>query len=159
MESLENFASELVNWVWSIPLFFLLLFCGLLFSIRAKFVQWRIMTHGLACIRGDFDNPGDTGHINHFQALCAALSATIGLGNIAGVAVAVALGGPGAVFWMWVVGLFGMALKFVECTLALMFRDVRDVPDPSAPALVGADAESRTLEYPGEAPPEAGAVA
>ena len=159
MQSLEYFANNLVNWVWGPWLFFMLLGCGLLFSIRAKFVQWRIMTHGLSCIRGDFDKPGDTGHINHFQALCAALSATIGLGNIAGVAVAVSLGGPGAVFWMWVVGLFGMALKFMECTLAVMFRDVRDVPDPSAPALVEADAESRALEYPGGTAPEAGTQA
>lgn len=135
----------------------MLLGCGLIFSIVSKFVQWRIMTHGYACVRGKYDNPDDTGHINHFQALCAALSATIGLGNIAGVAVAVSLGGPGAIFWMWVVGLFGMSLKFMECTLAVMYRDVRDVPDPSAPALTGADAESRTLEYPGEQPPEPGA--
>ena len=61
--------------------------------------------------------PEDTGHINHFQALCAALSATIGLGNIAGVAVAITIGGPGAIFWMWVVGLIGMATSYFECTL------------------------------------------
>ncbi len=127
----DSFANE---WVWSVYLFFLLLGCGLIFSVVTKFIQWRILTHGYACIRGHYDKPGDTGHINHFQALCAALSATVGLGNIAGVAVAVALGGPGAVFWMWVIGVFGMALKFMECTLAVMFRDVRDVPDPSAPA-------------------------
>jgi AGCS family alanine or glycine:cation symporter len=158
MPSLEELASGMANWVWSLPLFLLLLGCGLLFSVASKFVQWRILTHGYVCIRGHYDKPGDTGHINHFQALCAALSATIGLGNIAGVAVAVSIGGPGAVFWMWVVGLFGMALKFVECTLAVMYRDVRDVPDPSAPALVSADAETRTLEYPGEQPPEPGAT-
>ncbi|MBU0641263.1 MAG: alanine:cation symporter family protein [Planctomycetes bacterium] len=153
---LGAFAGNLAGWVWSVPLFFLLLGCGLLFSAVSKFVQWRILTHGYACIRGHYDRPGDTGHINHFQALCAALSATIGLGNIAGVAVAVSVGGPGAVFWMWVVGVFGMALKFMECTLAVMFRDVRDVPDPSAPALMEHDAEDRTLEYAGEQPPEPG---
>jgi len=158
MPNLEQLTAELVNWVWATPLFFMLLGCGLLFSAATKFVQWRIMTHGYACIRGHYDRPEDTGHINHFQALCAALSATIGLGNIAGVAVAVSLGGPGAVFWMWVAGLFGMALKFTECTLALMYRDVRDVPDPSAPALMEADAEARTLEYAGEEPPAPGAV-
>lgn len=156
---LERFAAGLVDYVWSVPLFFLLLFCGLAFSIATKFVQWRILTHGYACIRGHYDRPEDTGHISHFQALCAALSATIGLGNIAGVAVAVSIGGPGAIFWMWIVGLFGMALKFMECSLAVMFRDVRDIPDPSAPALMEADAESRTLEYAGEEPPLAGAVA
>ncbi|MGD2111226.1 MAG: amino acid carrier protein [Phycisphaerae bacterium] len=156
-EQLQQITGAMSGWVWSIPLFFLLLGCGLVFSATSKFIQWRILSHGYACIRGHYDRPEDTGHINHFQALCAALSATIGLGNIAGVAVAVSLGGPGAVFWMWVVGLFGMALKFMECTLALMFRDVRDVPDPSAPALMEADAEARTLDYPGEEPPEPGA--
>ncbi|MFQ5806178.1 MAG: alanine/glycine:cation symporter family protein [Phycisphaerae bacterium] len=157
MLSLEELAGQFVNWIWAVPLFLLLLGCGLIFSLASKFVQWRILTHGYACIRGHYDRPEDTGHINHFQALCAALSATVGLGNIAGVAVAVSLGGPGAVFWMWVVGVFGMALKFMECSLAVMFRDVRDVPDPSAPALTEKDAEERTLEYEGEAPPEPGA--
>lgn len=156
MHELEQFTSAMVNWVWSSSLFFLLLGCGLIFSIVSKFVQWRIMTHGYACVRGHYDRPDDVGHINHFQALCAALSATIGLGNIAGVAVAVSMGGPGAVFWMWVVGLFGMALKFMECSLAVMFRDVRDVPDPSAPALMEADAEAHTLEYDGEEKPAPG---
>lgn len=155
--TLESVTSAMVNTVWSLPLFFLLLGSGLIFSIVTKFVQWRILTHGYAAIRGHYDKPEDVGHINHFQALSAALSATIGLGNIAGVAVAVSLGGPGAVFWMWIAGVFGMALKFMECTLAMMYRDVRDVPDPSAPALMEKDAEARTLEYPGEPPPAAGA--
>jgi len=153
MADLQQFAADFVGLVWSTPLFYLLLACGLIFSVATKFAQWRILTHGLDCVRGRFDNPEDTGQISHFQALCAALSATIGLGNIAGVAVALSLGGPGAVFWMWVVGLFGMALKFAECSLSVMYRDERDVPDPSAPALVEADAESRTLEYEGEPPP------
>lgn len=152
LQQLESFAANLVNWVWSTPLFFGLLACGLIFSIFSKFVQWRILTHGYACVRGDYDKPEDAGHINHFQALCAALSATIGLGNIAGVAVALSKGGPGAIFWMWIVGLFGMALKFVECTLAVMYRDERDVPDPGAPALVEADTESGALEYGDEEP-------
>ncbi|MEE9293599.1 MAG: amino acid carrier protein [Phycisphaerae bacterium] len=155
--TLSDLASGFVNLVWSTPLFLLLLGCGLTFSVATKFCQWRVLTHGLDCVRGKYDNPDDPGAISHFQALCAALSATVGLGNIAGVAVAVSLGGPGAVFWMWVVGLFGMALKFAECSLAVMYRDVRDVPDPSAPALMEADAEARTLEYKGEPPPASGA--
>jgi AGCS family alanine or glycine:cation symporter len=149
---LDQITAAAGDFIWSLPLFLLLLGCGLVFSIVTKFVQWRILTHGYACIRGHYDRPDDTGHINHFQALCAALSATIGLGNIGGVAVAVALGGPGAIFWMWIVGLFGMTLKFMECTLAVMFRDVRDVPDPSAPALAQRDAATHTLEYAGEPP-------
>ena len=156
---LEQVTGAMYDWVWSTPLFLLLLGCGLIFTVASRFAQWRILSHGYACIRGHYDKPGDTGHINHFQALCAALSATIGLGNIAGVAVAVSVGGPGAVFWMWVVGLFGMALKFMECTLAVMFRDVRDVPDPSAPALIEQDAEQRTLEYEGGAPAGSGRAA
>jgi AGCS family alanine or glycine:cation symporter len=123
---LRPVADYLVNAVWSPPFFMLLLGCGLIFTIASKFVQWRVLTHGYACIRGKYDRPGDTGHVNHFQALCAALSGTIGLGNIAGVAVAVAAGGPGAIFWMWIVAVFGMALKFMECSLAVMFRDKRE---------------------------------
>ncbi len=154
MHNLEDLASRFSTTIWAEPLFFLLLGCGLIFSVVTKFIQWRILTHGYACIRGHYDRPEDTGHINHFQALCAALSATVGLGNIAGVAVAISLGGPGAVFWMWVVGLFGMALKFMECTLAVMFRDVRDVPDPDAPALIEQDAEAGVLEYADQTPPD-----
>ncbi|MGE3182556.1 MAG: alanine/glycine:cation symporter family protein [Phycisphaerae bacterium] len=146
-EALNDFSNWLSGFIWSTPLFFLLLGCGLVFSILSKFVQWRVLTHGVACIRGDYDRPEDAGQINHFQALCAALSATIGIGNIGGVAVAISLGGPGAIFWMWVVGLFGMALKFMECTLAVMFRDVRDVPDPGAPAAVEHDIERSALAY------------
>ena len=140
----------LMGYIWSEPLFLLLLGAGLLFSILTRFVQWRAVTHGIACVRGLYDRPEDAGQINHFQALCAALSATIGLGNIAGVAVAISAGGPGAVFWMWVVGLLGMATKFVTCTLGVMFRESRDVPDPSAPDLAEADAEAHSLEYRGE---------
>ncbi len=156
--TLSDIATEFVNLVWSLPLFFVLLASGLCYTIATKFAQWRVLTHGVACIRGDYDDPDDPGAISHFQALCAALSATIGLGNIAGVAVAVSLGGPGAVFWMWIIGFFGMSLKFAECSLAVMYRDVRDVPDPSAPALVERDTESRTLEYRGEEPPEEGSI-
>ena len=158
MEHFKDLTTWLDGVVWTNYLFFLLLGCGLLFSIVTKVIQWRALTHGVAVIRGKFDRPDDAGHISHFQALCAALSATIGLGNIAGVGIAVTIGGPGAVFWMWVVGLFGMAIKFVECSLAMMFRDIRDVPDPGAPALMEKDAESRTLEYKGEAPPGPGAA-
>jgi AGCS family alanine or glycine:cation symporter len=154
--NLVQFSERLASWVWSVPLFFLLLGCGLIFSIATKFVQWRILTHGYACIRGRYDRPGDTGHINHFQALCAALSATIGLGNIAGVAVAVSIGGPGAVFWMMVVGFFGMTLKFMECSLAVMFRDVAapKSPTPSAPDPA---AERRAVSY-GETEAETGSA-
>ncbi len=155
MPDLETRLAEglawLVGMIWSNPLFLLLLGAGLVFTVLTRFIQRRALTHGIACIRGLYDRPEDAGQINHFQALCAALSATIGLGNIAGVGVAISTGGPGAVFWMWVVGLLGMATKFITCTLAVMFRETRDVPDPSAPDLAEADAEAHSLEYRGEA--------
>ncbi len=115
---LETFAGL----VWSTPVAGLLAGAGLLFTLVTRFVQWRALTHGFAIITGKYDDPADEGNISHFQALSAALSATIGLGNIAGVAVAIAVGGPGAVFWMWMVGLLGMATKFVTCSLAVMYR-------------------------------------
>ncbi|NOX58326.1 MAG: sodium:alanine symporter family protein [Planctomycetes bacterium] len=149
-ETLSQAAEDLGNLIWGWPLFLLLLGCGILFSVLTKFVQFRVLTHGVAVIRGKYDKPEDAGQINHFQALCTALSATIGLGNIAGVATAVTIGGPGAVFWMWVVGFFGMAIKFFECGLATMFRDEKDVPDPGAPALIEKDIESHQLEYSGQ---------
>jgi Na+/alanine symporter len=80
----------------------------------------------MAITRGKYDNPDDPGEITHFQALCAALSATVGVGNIAGVATALHAGGPGAVFWMWIAGLFGMVTKYAECTLSQKYRVVHD---------------------------------
>lgn len=133
LPSFADFAGQVVAIVWSLPTFFLLLGVGLLMTIVTRFIQWRALTHGVAVVRGDYDRTDDPGQISHFQALCAALSATVGLGNIGGVAAAVAVGGPGAIFWMWVVGLTGMALKFSECTLAVMFRDTSDTPEPGTP--------------------------
>lgn len=156
MQTFKDFTEAFSNIVWSDALFILLLGCGLLFSILTKFVQWRALTHGVQVVRGKYDREDDAGQISHFQALCAALSATIGLGNIAGVGTAVTLGGPGAIFWMWIVGLFGMAVKFVECSLSTMFRDEQDVPDASSPAGMAHDAETHTLEYEGESPPTPG---
>lgn len=94
------------------------------FTLRFRFVNLRAFRHAVDCVRGRYDAPGDTGEISHFQALSAALSATVGLGNIAGVAVAVGLGGPGAVFWMIAAGFLGMSSKFAECTLGQRYRVV-----------------------------------
>ena len=124
MQAVAEFLADFVGWVWGTPLVVVLTAAGLVFSVRMLGVQWRILTHGVSVIRGKYDDPSDPGNLSHFQALCAALSATIGLGNIAGVAVAVAAGGPGAVFWMWVVGFVGMATKFTTCSLAVMYRSV-----------------------------------
>jgi alanine or glycine:cation symporter, AGCS family len=101
-----------------------LLFGALFYTFWYKFVNIRLFKHAIDCIRGCFDNPNDPGEISHFQALTAALSATVGLGNIAGVAIAVGIGGPGAVFWMLLIGVCGMAAKFHECALGQMYRTI-----------------------------------
>ena len=102
------------------PLIVLVLLIGsLTFTLYFKFINVRGFSHSIDIIRGKYDNPRDTGQISHFQALTSALSATIGLGNIAGVAVAVSLGGPGAVFWMIFIAFFSMSAKFVSATLGL----------------------------------------
>ena len=107
-----------------------LLATGLIFTLWSGFGQYRALTHGVSVIRGKFDKKDDPGAISHFQALSAALSATVGLGNIAGVALAVAIGGPGAVFWMWVIGFLGMALKMTEVTQSMLTRDTSDPDNP-----------------------------
>ena len=89
------------------------------------FINIRGFTHAVKVTAGKYDDPNDEGEVSHFQALTAALSATVGLGNIAGVAVAVGIGGPGATFWMMIAGVLGMSSKFVECTLGQMYREVR----------------------------------
>lgn len=131
---LEQFVNPLVSainsYLFHEYVVFTLLGIGVLFTIWTWFGQWRAITHGVAVIRGKYDDHDDPGAINHFQALSAALSATVGLGNIAGVAVAVALGGPGAIFWMWMIGLVGMALKMTEVTQSMLYRNLEDPDNP-----------------------------
>jgi len=100
-----------------------LLGTGVFTTINLGFPQIKYLKHGLKVTRGDYDNPDEAGDLNHFQALTTALSATVGIGNIAGVATAIYYGGPGALFWMWITAFFGSALKFAECTLAVEYRD------------------------------------
>jgi len=97
---------------------------ALFFTLRFQFINFRGFLHSIDCVRGRYTAPDEAGEISHFQALSAALSATVGLGNIAGVAVAVGLGGPGAVFWMIVAGFLGMSSKFAECSLAQKYRQI-----------------------------------
>jgi AGCS family alanine or glycine:cation symporter len=104
-----------------------LLFGAVFFTIRMGFISFRGFRHAVRVTMGAYDDPHDEGEVTHFQALASALSATVGLGNIAGVAIAVGSGGPGAVFWLVVAGFLGMSSKFSECTLALMYR--RILPD------------------------------
>ncbi|HKJ31661.1 MAG TPA: alanine/glycine:cation symporter family protein [Balneolales bacterium] len=104
------------------PLLILLLGGGLFFMVYSGFAPFRYLKHALNVLRGKYDDPDDPGDINHFQALSSALAATLGMGNISGVAVAIVMGGPGALFWMWVSAFVGMASKFFTCTLAIMYR-------------------------------------
>ncbi|MBL4808156.1 MAG: alanine:cation symporter family protein [Rhodobacteraceae bacterium] len=97
------------------------------FTFYFGFVQFRFFRHAIQLVKGDYSDPNDAGEVSHFQALATALSGTVGLGNIAGVAVAVGIGGPGATFWMILAGLMGMASKFTECTLGVKYRN--EYPD------------------------------
>jgi AGCS family alanine or glycine:cation symporter len=109
-----------------VPLVVLWLILGAtFFTLRFRFVNFRGFRHALDCVRGRYTRPDETGEISHFQALSAALSATVGLGNIAGVAFAVGIGGPGAVFWMVLAGLLGMSSKFAECSLGQKYKVIR----------------------------------
>ena len=123
----EYLAMVLFFKILGFPLIVLVLLIGAItFTLYFKFINIRGFKHSIEIIRGKYDNPEDTGQISHFQALTSALSATIGLGNIAGVAVAVSLGGPGAVFWMMFIAVFSMTAKFVSATLAQLYRQVHD---------------------------------
>jgi AGCS family alanine or glycine:cation symporter len=124
MEKINELLGIISGYVWNLPLVIALMGTGVLFTLALHFVQFKGFIHALKVVRGKFDNPNDPGEINHFAALTTALSATVGLGNIGGVAVAIHIGGPGAVFWMIVVGFIGMATKFAECSLAVMYRRI-----------------------------------
>jgi len=129
LDTLKHILETLANFVWATPSFFpfmivLLLFTGFLMTIRTRAIQIRRFFHGWKVMLGKFDDPEDEGDISHFQAISAALSATVGIGNIAGVATAIHYGGPGAMFWMWVTAILGMSLKFGSATLSLKFRDI-----------------------------------
>ena len=104
-----------------------LVVAALIFTFYFSFIQLKGFGHSIALVKGDYSDPDDAGEVSHFQALATALSGTVGLGNIAGVAVAVGIGGPGATFWMILAGLFGMATKFTECTLGVKYRN--EYPD------------------------------
>lgn len=110
------------DWAWGPWLMVLLVGGGLFFVFYSRMTPFLYFRHAVNIIRGKFDDPDDDGEISHFQALASALAATIGMGNIAGVAVAISVGGPGAIFWMWVTAIVGIATKFFTCTLGIMYR-------------------------------------
>ena len=133
-----QFLQDLVDWLntnvvgfgipvgeESLPLMVIVLLgVGILLTVRLGFIQVRRLGHGFAITSGRYDDPDEPGDVSHFQALTTALSATVGIGNIAGVAIALHWGGPGAVFWMWVTAFLGMATKYTEETLAQKYRQV-----------------------------------
>ena len=120
---IEAWLEKATGIMWNYPVVGLCLFAGVFFSLRMTFIQIRCFPHAIALISGKYDHDHEPGELTHFQALSAALSGTVGLGNIAGVAIAIAMGGPGAIFWMWVIGFFGMSSKYVECALGTIFRE------------------------------------
>ncbi len=137
MDTLNRIADFLADLVWAsgipvgeetVPFVVIaLLACGIYFTFRLGFIQIRAFRHGVQVATGRYDKADATGDVSHFQALSTALSATVGIGNIAGVAIAIHWGGPGALFWMWVTAFLGMATKLVEVTLAQRYR-AREAP-------------------------------
>jgi AGCS family alanine or glycine:cation symporter len=121
---LTELSGRWAGYAWGLPSIILLVGTGIYLTLRLRFIQLRGLRHSFELISGRYDRPGDPGEVSHFRALSTALSATIGTGNIAGVATAIAFGGPGAVFWMWVTALVGMATKYASCALALKYRTI-----------------------------------
>jgi AGCS family alanine or glycine:cation symporter len=128
---LYSYGTDLFEAVWSFPgkravplMVILLVGTGIFITIKLGFPQLRYFWHGVRVTRGIYDNPEDEGDLNHFRALATALSATVGIGNIAGVATALYYGGPGALFWMWITAFFGTTLKYAESTLSLRYREI-----------------------------------
>lgn len=122
MKALEDFTAAFSSFAWGLPLLILLVGGGLYLLIRSQFLPFRFLGHAISVLRGKYDNPNDAGEISHFKALTTALSSTIGMGNIAGVALAISVGGPGAMFWMWVSAIVGMSTKYFTSTLAILYR-------------------------------------
>lgn len=122
----EDFIAGFSSWVWDWPLLVLLIGGGMFFLIYSRFTPFFYFKHAIDVLRGKYDNEHAPGQLSHFQALSSAIAATVGMGNISGVAVAIVAGGPGAVFWMWISALIGMATKFYTCSLAVMYRSEDD---------------------------------
>lgn len=122
MDLIGKAIQDFSSFIWGLPLLILLIGGGLYLLILSRFLPFRFFGHAVQVLRGKYDDPNDPGQISHFQALTTALSATVGMGNISGVAVAIAIGGPGAIFWMWMSAVVGMSTKFFTSSLAIMFR-------------------------------------
>jgi len=123
---IDSFMADMANALWGTPLVILLLGGGFYFSIISKLVPFKYLNHAIDILLGKYDSKNDPGQITHFQALSSALSSTVGMGNIAGVAIAIHTGGPGAIFWMWCTAIIGMTTKFFTCTLSILYRGKDD---------------------------------
>ncbi|MCD6333104.1 MAG: alanine:cation symporter family protein [Bacteroidales bacterium] len=122
MSKISQAIVDFGNFMWGPPLLILLLGGGLYFMVYSRLLPFRYFGHGIRVLLGKYDNPDEPGQINHYQAVSTALAATVGMGNISGIAVAITTGGPGAVFWMWVSAFIGMSTKFFTNTLSVMYR-------------------------------------
>lgn len=122
MRDVEAWVAAAADWIWGLPLLILISGGGLYFLVRSRFVPYRHFGHALAVLAGRHDDPNAPGQVSHYRALSVALAATVGMGNISSVAVAITIGGPGIVFWMWVSALVGIATKYFTCSLAVMYR-------------------------------------
>ncbi len=122
METLAKALKAAADLAWGMPLLVLLVGGGVVLTAYSRLTPFLHLRHALDLLLGRHDDPDAPGEITHFQALSTALASTIGMGNIGGVAIAITQGGPGAVFWMWVAALVGMATKFFTCTLAVLYR-------------------------------------
>ena len=122
MQAVNEFWQVAVDFVWGLPLVLFICGASVYFSLYTRLIPYLGLRHAIGLLRGRYSNPDDPGEIPHFQSLSSALSGTIGMGNVAGVAIAIMLGGPGAIFWMWMTALLGMMTKFFTCTLACMYR-------------------------------------
>ena len=117
IERLDKIMATFSEVMWSMPLVITLIVSGVFFTLYSRFVPFRYLRHAVDILRGKYDSEDDPGQITHFEALSSALASTVGMGNIAGVAVAIQAGGPGVVFWLWLSAIIGMGTKFFTCTL------------------------------------------
>lgn len=125
----ENFGEliiKLSDLIWGAPILILLLGGGFYFLVYSRLAPLRYIGHAIQILTGKYDDPNEEGQLRHYQALSTALAGTVGMGNVSGVAVAITMGGPGAIFWMWISALLGVSTKFFTCSLAVMFRGKDD---------------------------------
>lgn len=118
---MSEIISNIATGVWT-PILFLIILGGVFFLFYSRFIQYRYFMHAISVLRGKYHNPNDPGQISPYEALSTALASTVGMGNIAGVAAAISIGGPGALFWMWVTAIVGMSTNFFTSTLSVMYR-------------------------------------